>query len=98
MENPDYLHDIIKGLCSGIFGGIGLASIKLLYDRYLHKRDENRIVDFFYKENIGKGFEFRSTEVISSFTNLPEDRVNYVCSKSKKITRNTKEKLSWKLV
>jgi len=95
MEN--YWHDVIKGIFSGIFGGLGVYLSKVVYDKMIFSRDQNRIIDFFYKENIGKGYEFRSTEAIASFTNLPEDRVNYVCSTSKNITRNSKEKLSWKI-
>lgn len=93
----NYWHDIIKGICSGIFGGLGVYLSKIIYDEIIFCRDEKRIINFFYQENVGKGYEFRTTEAIASFTNLPEDRVNFVCATSKKITRNSKEKLSWRI-
>jgi len=65
---------------------------------YIRRRiDENKIVIFLKKSAAETEHNFRSTHAISSATNLTESRVNKVCSRSKRIRRNQKEKESWAL-
>jgi hypothetical protein len=89
-----YKHDIIKGFSTGIFGGLGVFLIKLLWDYYLYYRDEKRCYKFI-KNNTA--FGYWSTRRIASETNLTEGRVNQVCSASKRIVRNKNEKETWSL-
>ena len=39
--------------------------------------------------------KWRATRAIASFTNLPEDRVRFLCSRHPKIVLSTKEKEMW---
>lgn len=65
-----------------------------LYRFVKFKMDEATIIEFLQSSD---QLSFRSTEAISSDTNLTSERVAAVCSKSKSIKRNAKEKESWRL-
>ena len=39
----EYKHDIVRGFFTGVFGGIGVFIVKLIWDIYLEIRDTNRI-------------------------------------------------------
>ena len=64
-----------------------------LHNLLKFKMDESTILQFF--EDSKDGYKFRSTEAISAGTDLDMSRVVQVCSKSKSIKRNSKEKESW---
>ncbi|MGI9294948.1 MAG: hypothetical protein ACR2PS_13265 [Pseudomonadales bacterium] len=57
------------------------------------KIDESAILKFF--EDSGSDCKSRSTNAISSGTDIPVQRVTVVCSNSKAIKRNSNENESW---
>lgn len=57
------------------------------------KMDESAILKFF--GDADGDYKFQSTEAISANTNISIERVSIVCSKSKAIKRNAKEKEFW---
>jgi len=61
-----------------------------------NKRDSNRIYRHLSKSAANTGWDFRSTEAISSTTQIPTNRVAELCSRDKRIKRNEKEKESWR--
>jgi len=61
------------------------------------KKDTNKIVNFLRGSANTTEYIFRTTHRISSETNLPEDKIRKLCSKSRLIIRNQKEKESWRL-
>ena len=61
------------------------------------KIDESKILAFLKTSKDQTEFTFRGEPAISSETNLSEERINKVCSKSNKITRNKQDKKSWRL-
>ena len=89
----NYINEIIQGV---IITLVGTAIIWFIaWVRF--KKDESAILKFL---NTSKGtteYTFRGEPAISSETNLSEGRVHNVCSKSSKITRNKKDKKSWRL-
>ncbi len=85
---------ILIGIVSGIAVIIIIGFVKMVKN----KSDTNKIISFLQTSLNTTGYTFRSNHAISSDTNLPEERVRNLCSKSKKIKRNTNEKESWQLV
>lgn len=85
---------ILVGIVSGIAVIIIISIAKMAKD----KSDTNKIISFLQTSLNTTDHKFRSNHAISSDTNLPEERVRILCSKSKKIKRNTNEKESWQLV
>lgn len=87
----------MNGITIGIIVAIVLAvivGIKGWVHRALtFKMDESAILNFL-KESRDE-FKFRSTEAISAETEISMNRVAVVCTKSKSIQRNSKEKESW---
>ena len=61
-------------------------------------RDYKKIYAFLRQSKLNTSFTFRSTEAISSETNIPEARVESLCSRHVKIKRNGKETQSWQLI
>jgi hypothetical protein len=76
---------LIGALILGIFGWLKF------------KRDEKVVTRFLKNSGVETDHIFRKTHAISSATNLSQERIRKVCSKSSKIRRNQKEKESWKL-
>ena len=76
---------LIGALILGIFGWLKF------------KRDEKVVTRFLKNSGVENSGTFRETHVISSATNLNQERIRKVCSKSCKIKRHQKEKESWKL-
>lgn len=90
---------VIEGIVIGVSAGVAIQIINFV-SKYINFYQEEKIIVDFLKESIKspkspKGF--RSTIIICNAVNLPEERVRYICSRSKKIRRNEKEKESWTL-
>ncbi len=85
---------IIIGVISGVIVTLLLGAWKVIHDR----KDTNRIITFLENSKATTKHTFRSTHAISSDTNLSEERVEKLCSKSNNIKRNTEKKKSWRLV
>ncbi|GGK77998.1 hypothetical protein [Amphritea balenae] len=85
--------NIWEGVAVGASGG-SIAGITVYLIQYLHQklRDylEMRSINKWLKEN-STGGKWRTTRTIASWTNLPEDRVQYLCSKDKEIKLSTGE-------
>ena len=85
--------NVIEGIVVGASGG-AIAGLTVYGVQYLHEmvREvfEMRRVNVWLQGN-AVGGKWRSTRVIASWTNLTEDRVQYLCSKSKKIKLSTGE-------
>ncbi len=84
-------------IVQGILVTLICALIFWLFGWVRFKIDENKILTFLKASNAETEYTFRNEPAISSDTNLSEDRVHKVCAKSSKITRNQKEKKSWRL-
>lgn len=75
-------------------GGIGLAIYQRGKEKKRFVHDEDRILKFFFDNS---KYDFYNTYRIASAVNLTDKRVRKVCSNSKRISRNQKEKESWQL-
>jgi hypothetical protein len=69
-----------------------------LWKCYKNWSDSKKIYNFLLSSKAGTEFTFRSTEAISSHTQIAESRVAELCSKHEKIRRNEKTKQSWQLI
>ncbi len=94
MEQHTLSDQIIIGIVSGVIVVVLLGIWKVIHDQ----KDTDKIITFLNNSEATTDNTFRSNHAISSDTNLSEDRVRKLCSKSRKIKRNTKEKESWRLV
>ncbi len=85
--------NIWEGIVVGASGG-AIAGLTVYGVQYFHEkiRDayEMRRVNAWLKEN-SVGGKWRTTRAIASWTNLTEDRVQYLCSKSEEIKLSTGE-------
>ncbi len=86
--------DLNNGIIQSVIGAILFALIIWGVGFVRFRIDETKIVKFIR----GSEYTFRSTEAIVASTNLSKSRVEHVCSKSKSIRRNEKERESWKVV
>lgn len=84
-------------IVQGVFVTIICTIIFWIVRHNKYSSDEAKLVAFLKKSKEETENTFRTTHAISSATNLSEERVRVVCSKSSKITRNQKEKESWRL-
>ena len=67
--------------------------VQYLYKTILDYRESKRIYNWLKGNTSNKaGEQFRSTRAISSWNNLTEDRVRYLCSVHKKIFLSTSGK------
>ena len=81
---------ITVGAVGGILAGLSVWFIQLLKRRYIEDTHKKRVYNWLYeKTKKGKGLtagfgtndpRWASTEEIACFTNLPKDRVRYICS------------------
>lgn len=85
--------EIIIGVAIALIVAVLVAVHGYLHKLLIFKMDESAIVNFFVHQN--EDYVFRSTASIASATDISTERVTAVCSKSKKIKRNAKEKESW---
>jgi hypothetical protein len=79
----------------GIAVAVVVGIIGWLYKLAIFKKDEATIVTFLESSKRDTNHTFRSSEAIAAHTNLTIERISTVCSKSRKIRRNGKEKESW---
>lgn len=89
VSNNAFLSTI---LATGVVALFGFA-LKWFRDY----RDTKKIYKFLLKSSTSTGFTFRSTEAISAEMDIPESRVETLCSKDPRIKRNQLEKQSWRL-
>ena len=85
---------ILIGIISGIAVIIIIGIVKMIKD----KSDTNKIISYLQASLKTSDYKLRSNHAIASETNLSEERVRNLCSKSTAIKRNTNEKESWQLV
>jgi len=76
---------IIIGIVSGVAVIFIVTVVKIAKDTI----DTNKIITFLNSSADKTDYTYRSNHAISADTNLSEDRVRNLCSKSKKIKRNT---------
>ena len=86
-----------NNIAQGVIITLVAAFVLWVIGRVRFKFDENKILKFLRNSKNETEFTFRGEPAISSETNLSEDRVHKVCSKSNNIKRNQKEKKSWRL-
>ncbi len=85
--------EIIIGVSIAVAVAVILGVKVWLHNLLKFKMDESAILQFF--KDSKDSYKFRSTEAISAGTELDVSRVAQVCSKSRAIKRNSKEKESW---
>jgi hypothetical protein len=93
----DHKNEILSGIIIGTFGGaaagICLWIFGVIKDKFILRSDKNKILAYLKTQIDGtEGKKFRTSRNIASFTNLPIDRVNYVCSIHNKICLSTGDK------
>ena len=88
-----FKNGIVQGVLATLVGVLILGLFGLLK----FKRDEKIVTEFLKNSGVDNSHTFKTTNAISSDTNLSKERIRNVCSKSSKIRRNQKEKGSWKL-
>jgi hypothetical protein len=77
---------IIIGSAGGAGAGIVLWLMQLAHTKYIEKRDKDRIYGWLNKpEQKASEWEYRTGRAIASWTNLPTDRVRYICSIDERI-------------
>lgn len=86
-----------NGIVQGVLASLAVVLILGLFGWLKFKRDEKIVARFLKDSGVETNHRFRSTQALSSATNLSEERIRKVCSKSTRIRRNQKEKESWKL-
>lgn len=96
-QNENIVSGIIIGAVGGFVAGIAVWVAGIFKEEWLKRRDKRRILKFLQAEK-KDGFQFRNTWAIASNTNLPEDRVRFICSIEKKIKRNELEREMWQLL
>lgn len=81
---------ICEGIAIGVAGGAGagliiwvIQLIKGIAEEKCHERRIHSWLSESTSTEPGRGY--RSTRAIASWTNLTEDRVRYICSRSKKM-------------
>lgn len=87
---------IIIGSAGGGVAGLILWIVGRLNDYEIKWREERRV--FKWLDEVTSPLDatkWRATRAIASYTNLPEDRVRYLCSHHPKIVLSTKEKEVW---
>lgn len=87
-----------NSLGSALAAAAIVAVIVWFWKFYKNWNDSKKIYNFLLTSKAGTDFTFRSTEAISSHTQIAESRVAELCSKHAKIKRNEKTKQSWQLI
>jgi hypothetical protein len=78
---------IVVGGSGGAIAGLTVYGVQYLHEKVREACEMHR-VNSWLKEN-STGGKWRSTRTIASWTNLTEERVQYLCSKSQKIKLST---------
>lgn len=83
---------IIVGAAGGATAGMILWMINRLQEHELEFRERRRIFRCLNQvTSAPDAKKWRSTRAIASYTNLPEDRVRYLCSRHPEIVLSTAE-------
>ena len=94
----DYLEFISSNsLTSGLVCAVVISMSAWLWNYLKNISDRNKVSNFLKESRINTSHIFRSTEAIAAATKLTESRVEAICTKHPKISRNTAEKQSWRL-
>lgn len=81
---------IIVGGAGGAVAGITVYSVQYLHQKIKDCIDSSAIYKWLSENTKDEqGHRFRSTRAISSWTNLTQDRVRYLCSHHSKIYLST---------
>jgi hypothetical protein len=84
---------IIEGVVIGATGG-ALAGITVYLIQYLHQKSldcvESRRIRKWLEDNTSKN-QWRSTRTIASWTNLPMERIQFLCSRDELVKLSTGE-------
>ena len=92
------MSDFFKnGIVQGVLATLVVVLILGLFGLLKFKRDEKIVTKFLKNSGVDNSHTVKTTNAISSATNLSKERIINVCSKSSMIKRNQKEKGSWKL-
>lgn len=90
INSIDVWEGIITGGVGGACAGISVLLVSWLGQLCSRKRDQKQIYGWMQNNTTDvKGGRFRSTRAISSWNNLTEDRVRYICSVHPKIFLST---------
>ncbi|WP_454441485.1 hypothetical protein [Vibrio bathopelagicus] len=81
---------IIIGGSGGAIGGLTVYLVQTIHKSIKEKTESKRVFNWLIENTSDEdGKKFRSTRAISSYTNLTEDRVRYICSTHEKIYLST---------
>jgi hypothetical protein len=92
--------DVYSGIVIGTVGGAAAGLVLWLVARLNHYeiewREKRRIFTWLNKVTSVQGSSpWRSTRLIASYTDLPEDRVRYLCSIHPKVVLSSGENEVW---
>lgn len=93
----DTTDHITTGIITAIVSSLVVALLYWLVKAFRDWKDTKAIIAFLEESKSSTHFTFRSNHAIASAINLGEERVRKLCSRSRKIRRNKKEKESWRL-
>lgn len=77
--------------------GTLIPAILFVAKKLENKWRTNKIINFLTESIQTTTYNFRSTHVISVNTNIPTNDIRDLCSKSKRVKRNTLKKEIWRL-
>ena len=87
----------MDGIAEAIISGIVIAGIVVLSKSIFDYLATNKIIKYLQYSGESKSYRYRSSQAISSETDISEERVRNLCSRSKKIKRSSRDKESWRL-
>ena len=85
-------------LLSAIVAGFAVVFILRAIKNVKNRRDSNRIYEFLRRCAKDGQYMFRSSEAISTVTQLPESRIADLCSKHGHIERKQGQRHTWRVV
>ena len=85
-------------LVSAIVGGCAVVFILRAIKSVKDRRDSNRIYEVLRRCAQDGQHTFRSSETISSITNLTQSRISDLCSKHPHIERKEQQRHMWRVV
>ena len=88
-----FKNGIVQGVIATLIVTVIIWIITLSRARF----DEKKIIKYLVKSASETSHTFRSTHAISAALDISEERIRKICSKSRNVKRNQKEKESWQL-
>ncbi|MCK4732199.1 MAG: hypothetical protein KAT65_07040 [Methanophagales archaeon] len=89
---------VIEGIVIGVSAGVAIQVVNIASKKFNFRQEEKAIVDFLKKSSKSSRYTpVSSTIIICNAVNLPEERVRYICNRSKEIQRTEQENESWTL-